>query len=109
MRKKFGVLALAAALGFSLMAPGDAAARRCGRHHRRGGCGGAYYGNSCGTMNNCGYGGGCGSYGGCGTGCSTGYGTGYGTGAPMAAPGMSGPPPAPNTEAPPPPTPAPGA
>ena len=102
MRKNFGMLALIAALGMSLLTPDDAFARRRGR---RRGYSSAACCNTCGTVSNCGYSACGGGYSGCGTGCSTGY----GTGAPMAAPGMSGPPPAPNTEAPPPPTPAPGA
>jgi hypothetical protein len=93
MRKRFGMLALVAALGLSLVVPDAALARRCGRHHRnRGGCVTAC--NPCGAVSGCG--------GGCATGCDT------GAGAP--SPAMTGPPPAPGGDmAPPAPVPAPGA
>ncbi|HWB09597.1 MAG TPA: hypothetical protein VG826_10245 [Pirellulales bacterium] len=91
MRRRFGFLVIAAALGASLLTPDAALARRCGRHHRNRGC--------CG-VSNCSPCGGTSSYG-CGTGC--------GNGAAAPAPAMSGPPPAPTGEsAPPPPAPAPG-
>lgn len=94
MRKKFGMLALVAAVGMGLFTPDEAFARRARRARNRGGACCTSYCNPCGaTVANCG---------GCGGGCST--------GAPASAPSMSGPTPAAGYEnAPPPPAPAPGA